>query len=112
VGDGGAQDHGGGEDEEDGAVALGLSVVRARGAQLVVGGEDLGEDRAQFAHAGRDAVAGGPVARREDLAGDNVRGCVGTCGAKSESRAAAKEKARDASEKRYVPKLNASWPIT
>ena len=77
VRDDGADDHADAEDDEDGAVALRLGVAWARRPELVVCGEDLDEDRAQFARRGADPVARGAVARREQLRRDDVRRRVG-----------------------------------
>jgi hypothetical protein len=72
----GAEDHGDAEDDQDGAVATGLLAAGRRGAEFVVGREDLDEDDAEFAGCGADAVAGGAVAGWEDLGGDDVGCCV------------------------------------
>jgi len=50
----GSQDHGRREYQEYRPVIPAFS--GARSVQLVVGGEDLGQDGAEFAHGGRDAM--------------------------------------------------------
>ena len=74
--DGGPEDHRSAEDDEDGAVASRLGFSWG-GAELVVRAEDLDEDGAELARAGRDAVAGGAVACGKDFRGDDVGRCVG-----------------------------------
>jgi len=75
----GAQDHGGRENDEDGAVSFRLCLARAGAAELVVGREDLDEDGAEFPRGRGNAMTRGAVASREDLTWDDVRCCVGTC---------------------------------
>lgn len=77
--DDGTEDHGGAENDQDGAVASGRLFAGRRGAGFVVGGEDLDEDGAELAGGGADAVAEGAVAGWEDFGGDDVRGCVWAC---------------------------------
>ena len=49
-------------------------------AALAEGAEDaLGDDGADFAGCGADAVGGGAVAGGEAFAGDDEGGCVGAC---------------------------------
>ena len=45
--------------------------------EVEVRGEDLNENRAKFASAGTDSMAGGPVSGGEDLGGDYVGSCIG-----------------------------------
>lgn len=71
--DDGPEEHADAEDDQDGAVPLGLVVSRGRRAELVVRGEDLDENRSQFPRRGADAVARGAVPGREKLCWDDVR---------------------------------------
>jgi hypothetical protein len=57
VRDYGSQDHGRREYQEYRPVIPAFSFTGARSVQLVVGGEDLGQDGAELAYGGRDAMA-------------------------------------------------------
>lgn len=80
-----AGDHGSGnhpyrEDEEDPAEPGGVGVVDADAAELGVREENLGDDGAELAEGGAEAVASTTVFCGEDFGGDGEGGCVGTCG--------------------------------
>ena len=75
-----AAEHEEGEDLHD-VVEPGRVVGARGGAADAERAEDaLGDDGADFARGGGEAVRGAAVARREAFAGDDEGRCVGACG--------------------------------